>query len=238
MNKPITSPFRYQRRARLLSLARYLGGPPLLLRLAGWFYRLQVEGIERLPAQGAVIFVFNHISPVADGLAYLVVQRCRPQVQLFDLYLVKDEISGLFGALGVTEFGVQQLFVSQRQGLSAEGLLRARQCLLQGGAVAIFPEGEMSWDGRLQSPLKRGAAWLALHTASPIVPIISRGGYDIQPLWDIERIRLTGRMSIHIGQPLHFNDAPLESISDEALQAANERLWQAMATLAVKKPPR
>ena len=117
MNTPITSPFRYQRRARLLRLARSLGGPPLLLRLAGWFYRLRVEGVEHLPAQGAAIFAINHVSPVADGLAYLVVQRCRPQVHLFDMYLVKDQISGLLGALGVAEFDVQKLFVSQRQGL-------------------------------------------------------------------------------------------------------------------------
>lgn len=234
MNKSIVNPFRYQRRTRLLGLARRLGGPPLLLRLAGWFYRLRVEGMEYLPSQSAAIFAFNHVSPVADGLAYLVVQRCHPQVLLFDWYLVKDQISGLLGALGVTEFDVQQLFVSQRQGLSAAGLLQARQVLRQGGAVAIFPEGELSWDGRLQSPLRRGAAWLALHTASPIIPVVSRGGYDIQPLWEIERIRLTGRMSIHIGQPLRFFDTPLESISDEALQAASERLWQAMAAPLAK----
>jgi 1-acyl-sn-glycerol-3-phosphate acyltransferase len=234
MNTSLTGPIRYQRRARLLRLARRLGGPALLLRLAGWFYHLRVEGQEHLPRQGAAIFAFNHISPVADGLAYLVVKHCRPQIHTFDMYLVKDQISGLFGALGVTEFDVQQLFVSQRQGLSAAGLLRARQVLLGGEAVAIFPEGELSWDGHLQFPLRRGAAWLALHTAAPIIPVISRGGYDIQPVWDIEKIRLTGRMSLRIGQPVQFTATPLESISDEALETASESLWQVMAALAGK----
>ena len=238
MNNPITSILRYQHKVRLLGLARHLGGPRLLLRLAGWFYRLRVEGKEHLPAHGTAIFVFNHISPVADGLAYLVVQRQCPQVHLFNMYPLKDEISGLFSSLGVAEYGVHQLFASKRQGLSAEGLLRARQILLQGGAVGIFPEGEYSWDGRIQYPLARGAAWLALHTASPVIPVISRGGYDIQPLWEIEKIRLTGRMSIRIGQPFQLCPAPLESISDQALQAANERLWQTMAALAAKYTPR
>jgi len=235
MKTPITSPFRYQRRARLLSLARSLGGPSLLLRLAGWIYRLRVEGKEYLPARGRAIFAFNHVAPVADGLAYLVVQRYRPQVHLFDMYLVKNEIAGLFRSLGMADFGSQQLFVSKRQGLSAEGLLRARQILLQGGAVAIFPEGEISWDGRLQYPLGQGVAWLGLHTVTPIIPIITRGGYDLQPLWDMERIRLTGRMSIHIGQPLLLCEIPQDSISDQALKTANEQLWQAMAALTGKE---
>jgi 1-acyl-sn-glycerol-3-phosphate acyltransferase len=94
MNTAITAPFRYRRRTRLLGLARRLGGPPLLLRLAGWFYRLRVEGMERLPLQGAVVFTFNHVSPVADGLAYLAVQRCRPRHLRY--VSVEDQISGLF----------------------------------------------------------------------------------------------------------------------------------------------
>jgi 1-acyl-sn-glycerol-3-phosphate acyltransferase len=231
MKTTLAHSFRTVRRIRWLSLSRRLGGPRHLLQLAGWFYHLKVEGEQRLPSQGAVIFAINHVSPVADGLAYLLVQQHHPQVYLFDMYLVKDDISGLFQALGLEEFGVRQLFVSKRQGLSAEGLLRARQVLLQDGAVVIFPEGEPSWDGRLQHPLARGAAWLALHTGAPIIPVITRGGYDIQPLWDMEHIRLTGRMRIHIGESLRFAEAPLASISDPALQEANQRLWQAMAAL-------
>lgn len=232
MNRPITRSFRHKRRAFLLKLARCLGGPRLLLRLAGWFYHLRVEGESHLPRQGATIFVFNHVSPVGDGLVYLLIQSCRPQVHLFDWYLLKDEISGLFGALGMAEFGAKQLFVNKRQGLSAEGLLRARQVLLGGGAVALAPEGEITWDGRLQYPLARGAAWLALHTAAPVVPVISRGGYDIQPLWQIEKIRLTGRMSVRIGQPIKLSPEPQPVVSDEALQIAKQRLWQAMSDLA------
>jgi 1-acyl-sn-glycerol-3-phosphate acyltransferase len=132
----------------------------------------------------------------------------------------------------MAEFGAQQLFVNKRQGLSAEGLLRARQVLLGGGAVALAPEGEITWDGRLQYPLARGAAWLALHTAAPVVPVISRGGYDIQPLWQIEKIRLTGRMSVRIGQPIKLSPEPQPVVSDEALQIAKQRLWQAMSDLA------
>ncbi len=232
MDRQIIQPLRYHRRARLLRLVHALGGPPLLLRLAGLFYRLRVEGQEHIPLQGAVIFAINHASPVADGLAYLVVQRNRPQVFLFDMYLVKDQIAGLFGALGLDGFDLRQLFASQRQGLSAAGLLGARQELLRGGAVAIFPEGELTWDGRLQSPLRRGAAWLALNTAAPVLPVVSRGGYDIQPLWDIEKIRLTGRMSIRFGQPVHLTEGPLSNISTETLQSASARLWQTMDELA------
>jgi 1-acyl-sn-glycerol-3-phosphate acyltransferase len=105
--------------------------------------------------------------------------------------------------------------------------------LLDGGCVAIAPEGETTWDGRLQSPLAPGAAWLALHTAVPIIPIISRGGYDVQPLWQREKIHLTGRIRVRIGQPLVLCEQPLERVHEVQLQSASQRLWQVLADLIV-----
>jgi 1-acyl-sn-glycerol-3-phosphate acyltransferase len=83
----------------------------------------------------------------------------------------------------------------------------------------------------LQSPLAPGAAWLALHTAVPIIPIVSRGGYDVQPLWQREKIRLTGRIRIRVGQPLVLCEQRLERVNDAQLQAASQRLWQVLSEL-------
>lgn len=222
---------RYRRKAFLLRLARRLGGESLLLWLARCFYRLRLEGVENIPAQGACVLAFNHVSNIADALVYLALRTRRPDVHLFTWRLVGNEIAGLLDAFWQPENTPQLLFAYRRQGLSVTELLRARQVLLQGGAVALAPEGEITWDGRLQQPLAPGAAWMALRTACPIVPVVSLGGYDVQPLWQMEKIRLTGRITIRAGQPLQVCETPLEAVSQPALKAASEQLAQAMLAL-------
>jgi len=96
---------------------------------------------------------------------------------------------------------------------------------------ALAAEGELTWDGRLQHPLMPGTAWLALRCGAPVVPVVSIGGYDLQPRWDMERLRLTGRLIIRAGPPLTLGDAPMARIPDAALADANQRVWEAMAAL-------
>lgn len=222
---------RYPRKAFLLGLARRLGGTSLLLWLARCCYRLKVEGVENIPTKGACLLAFNHVSNIADALVYLILRTQRPDLYLFTWRLVQDEISGLIEAAGLNTAGPQLLFAHKRQGLSVAELLRARQILLQGGAVALAPEGEPTWDGRLQYPLAPGAAWMALRTACPVIPVISIGGYDIQPLWQTEKIRLTGRISIRIGQPFNLYEEPLENVSSEEIDLASKQIWEALANL-------
>jgi 1-acyl-sn-glycerol-3-phosphate acyltransferase len=114
------------------------------------------------------------------------------------------------------------------RGLSAAALLQARQVLLEGGAIALAAEGELTWDGRLQHPLAPGTAWLALRTAAWVVPVISCGGYDLQPRWRMEKIRLTGRVTIRAGSPFKLTDTPLTAVNEDALAEASQRIWDAM----------
>jgi 1-acyl-sn-glycerol-3-phosphate acyltransferase len=236
LQKSIHQQYQKKYQALLLGLVKRLGNQRERLGL-GWartFYRLQIEEDASIPAQGGCLVAFNHVSDVADTIVYLVIHHYRPDVYLFSWGLNIGIISGLLEAIGLPESGERLLAVDMRRALNVNELLRARQVLLDGGCVAITPEGETSWDGRLQSPLAPGAAWLALHTAAPIIPIVSRGGYDVQPLWQREKIRMTGRIRIRLGQPLVLCEQPLERVSDAQLQAASQRLWQALAELLTK----
>lgn len=221
----------YSRKIALLRLARLLGGERLLLALARVFYRLKVEGESTIPKSGGCLAAFNHVSTMADGLVYLVVHRRRPDAYLFTQGLVSGVIVGLLDAIGISQPVERVLPTDNRPQLSVDYLLRARQILLDGGCVVIAPEGELTWDGRLQSPLAPGTAWLALRTGAPIIPIISRGGYDVQPVWQMDKTRLTGRIRIRAGQPLVLCEQPLERVNEAALRDANQQLWEAMAGL-------
>lgn len=221
----------YSRKRFLLGLVRRLGGPPLLLALARLFYCLRVDGEAHIPQQGGCLVVFNHVSTIADALLLLIVYRRRPDACLFVYNQTGDVVAGLLQAMGLPRAQERVLRTYDRPSLSVAGLLRARQVLLDGGCVVMAPEGEFTWDGRLQHPLAPGAAWLGLRSEVPVVPIVSLGGYDVSPLWQMEKIRLTGRIRIRAGQPLSLGAQPLERVTEAQLQEASQRLWRALAAL-------
>ena len=221
-------------RANMVRLGRRLGGERWLFLLARLLYRLRIEGEAFIPVTGACLFPFNHVSQPADLLVNALIRRRRPQVSLFGWqgWQGENPLEHFLVGAGETGAANRVLRATKAQGLSAGEVLRARSLLLQGGAIALAAEGEITWDGRLQHPLAPGAAWLALRTAAPLVPVVSSGGYDLQPRWQMERIRWSGRLTIRVGEPLHLCEAPVLQMDEELLAAANERLWQAMAALA------
>ncbi|HNT26420.1 MAG TPA: hypothetical protein PKM21_18785, partial [Anaerolineales bacterium] len=85
----------YARKLWLLQLARRLGGPRFVLALARLFYRLRIDGEANIPAQGGCLVAFNHVSTIADALLFLVVQRRRPDANLFVQGLTGEVIAGL-----------------------------------------------------------------------------------------------------------------------------------------------
>ncbi len=226
-------PAQVEKRARRLRWGRRLGGERLLLLAGRLLAHLKIEGEEQIPAEGACLFAFNHVSQPADLMVNALIRIHRPSVYVFGLQGFRGEnpLALFLRGLGEHDAGQRLLRVYKARGLSAGELLRALRLLREGAAISIAPEGEYSWDGRLQYPLLPGTAWLALRSGAPVVPVVSRGGYDMQPRWQLERMRLTGRVTIRVGRPLILSETPMQRLDDETLAAANERLWQAMAAL-------
>lgn len=216
-----------------LRLGRRLGGERLLLLAARVLARLKIEGEDRIPAQGACLLAFNHVSQPADLLLNTVIRRRRPHAYVFAAqgWQGQNPLATFLARIGDRDAEARMLRAYKARGLSGGELLAAHRVLLDDGAIAIAVEGEITWDGRLQHPLAPGAAWLALHTAAPVVPIVSIGGYDMQPRWQMDRIQLPGRLTIRVGRPLCLSEAPRRRPSRQELEAANERLWQTMAAL-------
>ncbi len=220
-------------RGRWLRLGNRLGGERLLLLAGRVLYRLRIEGAEHIPTTGPCLLPFNHVSQPADLLVNALIRRRRPDACVFGWQGLRGEnpLTHFLAALGEPHPGDRLLRAYKLRALSAGELLRAYRLVGGGSALSIAAEGEITWDGRLQHPLAPGTAWLALRSGALVVPVVSSGGYDLQPRWRMERLRLTGRLTIRVGQPFTLCDSPLPRPSDEALHAANERLWQAMAAL-------
>jgi 1-acyl-sn-glycerol-3-phosphate acyltransferase len=129
--------------------------------------------------------------------------------------------------------GLEFLAAKKGQGLSGIELIKAFRVLNEERAVSLAAEGEISWDGKLQSPLAPGAAWMALRAHAPVVAIISSGGYDVMPRWS-RFPSLTGRVTIRIGKPFYVHNEPITRLTEELISDASDKIYQEMASLIVE----
>jgi 1-acyl-sn-glycerol-3-phosphate acyltransferase len=130
----------------------------LLLAL---FARLEVSGLEHIPATGGGLLILNHLSIIDPALIYAVQKR--------------DKVTGLvasdYRARPVERFFVESAgAIWLRRGASDRDALRVALRLLDDGwLVGVAPEGTRSRTHAL-TPGKRGPAFLAHYARAPIYP--------------------------------------------------------------------
>ncbi|MGH2726810.1 MAG: HAD-IB family hydrolase, partial [Actinomycetota bacterium] len=158
--------------ADLFDLLRPLLHPRLLPM------RIEVEGDEHLPREGAFIVAANHRSYL-DGLVLAAIGSRRGRKLRF---LGKREI---FEApvLGHIAYAAGQIPVDRGSG-SLRPLREALDALERGQAVAILPQGTIPRGEAFFEPCLRGrvgVARLALASGAPVIPVALWGTEDIWP---------------------------------------------------------
>ena len=131
------------------------------------YFRIEFEGVERVPKSGAMIVAPNHVSyfdpfwvsiPIARPLRYMTWDR-----------MTRLPILGkLIVAYGSFPVNVDK---GDRAALKA-----SLEQLRAGGGLMLFPEGSRTPTGRLED-FKPGVVRLAIETGAPIVPVTIIGGY-------------------------------------------------------------
>jgi 1-acyl-sn-glycerol-3-phosphate acyltransferase len=130
-----------------------------LVRL--YYPHRSVEGAERLPREGPVVFVANHPNGLLDPLLVRVMTG-RPA-----RFLAKSTLFGNpLGRLAMGAFGSIPIYrAKEAAGKDAsrneESFARCRAALAEGEALALFPEGVSHSDPQMK-PFKTGAARIAL----------------------------------------------------------------------------
>jgi long-chain acyl-CoA synthetase len=71
----------------------------------------------------------------------------------------------------------------------------------RGWSVLVFPEGDLTPDGKLQ-PFRAGIGLLASNLKIPVVPMRIDGAYEIREAGSI--FNRPGRIRVHIGPPIEF----------------------------------
>ena len=138
------------------------------LLLAIFYRSAEIQGLERVPARGPVLFVANHGNALIDPMVLVAllprVPRFLAKHTLWSNLAVRPLLQ-LAGAIPV--YRAQEGDTSRNQ----ETFASCFEELARGGAVALFPEG-ISHDRPDLQPLRTGAARIALGArASGAAPV-------------------------------------------------------------------
>ena len=151
------------------------------------FGRLHVTGQEYIPPYGPLIVVANHLSYNDPPFIASVVTRP------LDFLGKKELFNNTFVGYFMRRFRVYPI---DRSG-GAEAINIAMNLLGNDHALAIFPEGQRSPAFTLQNA-KPGAAYLALKSQAPILPIAVYGTEKYPPWRMLFPFR---KLHVNIGSP-------------------------------------
>jgi len=187
--------------------------------LARLFFRFRIIHRERMIQTGPVILAMNHQSYLDPPLAGNASDR--PIFFLAKKSLLQAPVLGwLLPKLNVIPVELER---TDRSALKA--LIRI---LRSGHGVLVFPEGSRTPDGNLQ-PALPGLGLVIAKTRAPVVPMRIFGAFEAWPIGG--KLRLHGRITIVVGEPIYFSDADLESGGRDVYAGLSRRVMEAIAAL-------
>jgi 1-acyl-sn-glycerol-3-phosphate acyltransferase len=185
--------------------------------------RLRVYHAERVPREGPVLLVGNHLGltdQFAVGLGLRRQLRIMTKREVFEWPL----IGGLARLAGL---------ISVRRGASDRAALELLVGLLRDGrCVLVFPEGTFlrAPAAAAMASFKTGAAWLALRTGAPVVPVALQGSERIWAPRHGWRWWHRPRVSVTFGEP-YIPEMPRGVSMKVALRAVSDEMGYRVAAL-------
>jgi len=148
---------------------------PALWAVLRPYFRPDVRGLERIPAEGPVLLVGNHSggNMTPDSFVFAVAFGRRFGTERPFVQLAHDVVMAVPWLRPLRRFGM----------ISASGE-NARAALAAGAAVLVYPGGDWevhrpSWErNRIDFHDRHGFVRLALETGVPLVPVVSVGGQE------------------------------------------------------------
>jgi 1-acyl-sn-glycerol-3-phosphate acyltransferase len=150
----------------------------------------RVAGRRRIPREGGVLVVANHLADVDPPFIGVACVPRPAQYVGLSRHFTRRPLAMLLFALGA--FPIR---TGERDG---RALRHAREQLLAGRLVIIFPEGRPTWGGELED-FRNGVGHLALTPGVTVIPAAIWGTHRVMRGW-----RLVGRgpVLVAFGRPL------------------------------------
>ncbi len=198
----------------------------LRLALRIYFRRIEIVGLEKVPAETPVIFVLNHPNALVDP-AFLLCLAPRRVSFLAKAPLFRMPVIGTLVRALDSLPAYRQQDASEEVTRNRETFEAARKLLLRGGTIGICPEGVSHNEPRLK-PLKTGAARIALGaTASGEIDV------KIVPvgLYYTEKTTFRSSALLRFGEPINVKPVELQddgSPPREAARALSKQVEEAL----------
>jgi 1-acyl-sn-glycerol-3-phosphate acyltransferase len=173
--------------------------------------RVVTDGVQRVPAHTACIFMANHVSnldppaliPWIPGRTSAFLKRSLMKIPVLGYGLKLGEF------VPVDRDG--------RVDSAIESVRTARQVLQKGLHITTFVEGTRSRDGRLL-PFKKGPFFLAMETGVPCIPVSIHGTESMMAKGSVRIKPGTAHITFH--SPFYPNDFATREDLMEAVRAA------------------
>lgn len=208
--------------------------PQASIRFVVWLasktvYRIRVYGRESLPERGGALLVSNHVSWL-DGVLFLLTSSRPVRLVAWAGNFKSHWMQRIARFWGV-------ILISAGPQATRRALEAARQALLEGELVGIFPEGGLTRSGQIQG-FKPGMMKILEGTSAPVIPVY------LDQLWgsifSYERGRLFWKtprrwpypISIHFGPSVAKPEEVHEvrrAVQDLGAQAVQDRASQSDA---------
>lgn len=197
---------------------RYWASRIVVAGLIRAYLRVRLEGRERLPA-GPAIYCFNHLS-WSDPFVLMAVLPFRPRLWFFG---PKEDDMGVGRRNRIMHWTGTAIPYRPGNNDLLEATRRVGAVISTGAVVAIAGEGRIHLGEADLLPLSEGAAYFALRSGVPLVPVAIAG-----TSW----LRLGGRVRVRIGTPIPAEGRPTR----EAVAALTARAWQDLHDLVGDAP--
>lgn len=184
--------------------------------------KLEIRGYENLPA-GNFMLAANHLGRLDSAILLVGFDRSDFIIPIAEKY----KNHPIFGPLGRS---VNAIWLNRFEA-DFSALRQILERMKRGGLMVIAPEGTRSPTGALQAG-KPGAAFLALKSGYPILPVALTGTQDRLVLENLRHLRRTV-ITATAGQPFTLTSLPGES-REQTLQRGTDEI---MCRIAALLPP-
>jgi len=185
--------------------------------------RVEVRGLENLPASGGFILSSNHLSRLDAPLIFILLKGRKLTAFAADTYRPRPFFRAILRSIDV-------IWV-HRGAIGPSTIRYAIHALRNGSAIGVAPEGTRSPTHALIEG-KTGAAFLALAAGVPIVPIALDNPEKILP--SLARLRRQP-VTITVGKPIVLPPQPDGHRPDS--QTLEDDTTEVMCRIAAMLPP-
>ncbi|MEO8459793.1 MAG: MFS transporter [Dokdonella sp.] len=158
----------------LVAIYIYTLVPEFLMRFLSWIvvnalYKIEVDGIEKIPDEGAALIVCNHVSYMDPLIVGGCVRRPMRYVMYYKIFRLP-----LLKFIFRTAKAIPIAGAKEDAALLARAFDEIDQALADGEVVCIFPEGGLTGDGEIAA-FRSGVEKVLARRPVPVYPAALRG---------------------------------------------------------------